>query len=313
MDFNDGLDSVKLADLLDVDLLKRLQDNFARTFGVSVCITDEGKSNVVKPMDPNGFLTIFKNGSKERINMQDVVVPIMVDGRQRGSIVAGPVFTRPIDDDSLRKAAGSFGSDQETFLSACRKVREMTSEQLMSASNLLNSVVSSIVSVGEYRYKIVNVANFINDKLSNISASMNELTATASDVKMNQDELNKGIQEVNEISGKINDFTSLIKDIAKQTRLLGLNASIEAARAGTVGAGFSVVAEEIGKLAGNSSDTVDKIQDITARITVAVNETVTKGEQTAGIVSDQTEAIDKSSRDLEELSRSANELYSLAK
>ena len=114
------------------------------------------------------------------------------------------------------------------------------------------------------------------------------------------------------ISSKINEFTSLIKNIAKQTRLLGLNASIEAARAGAAGAGFGVVAEEIGKLADNSSETVDKIQEFTGKINESVNETVSKGEATSQIVDQQSIAISGAAKDLTGLSETASKLYELA-
>ena len=59
----------------------------------------------------------------------------------------------------------------------------------------------------------------------------------------------------------IGEMASVIADIADQITLLSLNASIEAARAGEQGKGFAVVATEIGKLAGQTTDSVEKIQD----------------------------------------------------
>ncbi|MDD6923587.1 MAG: methyl-accepting chemotaxis protein [Veillonellaceae bacterium] len=141
---------------------------------------------------------------------------------------------------------------------------------------------------------------------------MQELAASARDVDSNQQQLSKGIQGVAEISDKIDDFTSLVRNIAKQTRLLGLNASIEAARAGAAGAGFAVVSDEIGKLANNSNDAVDKIQSFTGRIGEAVNDAVQKGERTADIVDQQSQAIEETAQHLTGLAETASALYDLA-
>lgn len=69
---------------------------------------------------------------------------------------------------------------------------------------------------------------------------------------------------------KINDLAKNIMEIASQTSLLSLNASIEAARAGAQGRGFAVVADEIGKLAEQSSQTVSGITQIVAEVVSAV-------------------------------------------
>jgi len=67
-------------------------------------------------------------------------------------------------------------------------------------------------------------------------------------------------------------MTNEILSISEQTTLLSLNASIEAARAGEAGKGFAVVANEIRSLADNSNNTANKIQEINAMVTKAVNE-----------------------------------------
>ena len=73
-----------------------------------------------------------------------------------------------------------------------------------------------------------------------------------------------------EVVEKIQELAGSITAIAEQTNLLSLNESIEAARAGEAGRGFSVVADEVGKLAEQTTETAGKIQELTGQVTEAV-------------------------------------------
>jgi uncharacterized protein YoxC len=96
-----------------------------------------------------------------------------------------------------------------------------------------------------------------------LAASAQELAASSADLTSNT----RGIDE--EVKN-MDDIMDIITDIATQTHLLGLNAAIEAARAGDVGRGFHVVAEEIRRLAmrtrSSVKDVSDKLQGIKKRI-----------------------------------------------
>jgi 23S rRNA pseudoU1915 N3-methylase RlmH len=82
------------------------------------------------------------------------------------------------------------------------------------------------------------------------------------------------IVNLSEQTGQITIVSDLVADLASQTNMLALNAAVEAARAGEQGKGFSVVADEIRKLADQSKKSADKINLLANDIQAAINRTV---------------------------------------
>ena len=333
------MDNIKVQDIFDMEFLQEFQDNFARSLGMTVVTVDINGNPVTKPTDWTDFCMNYtrnspignqrcmecdRRGGEEsartgrpavyecHAGLMDFAAPIILNGKQIGSILGGQVLTEPLNEDKFRKIAGEIGVDPEKYVEAVRKIKYMPKKNLEAAAQVLYLMANAFSKMGLYKYHLKGMSESINDTVMHVSAAMEELAASAHDVNDNQKELNKEIKNVDAISSKINEFTSLIKNIAKQTRLLGLNASIEAARAGTAGAGFGVVAEEIGKLADNSSETVDKIQEFTGKINESVNETVSKGEATSQIVDQQSIAIEGAAKDLTGLSETTARLFELA-
>ena len=114
------------------------------------------------------------------------------------------------------------------------------------------------------------------------------------------------------LSNEINVILGYIKDIANQTKMLGLNASIEAARVGDMGKGFSVVASEIRKLSESSKETTASISSLLEKIQESVNKTIQVSNTTLDITEQQSAAIEETNASVEEVTTFTMELDKLA-
>ena len=114
--------------------------------------------------------------------------------------------------------------------------------QMKESIDLLFSRISSIFEASE---KMRSTADEGQQQMDGVTTAMHEFSAILY-------QLDRRMHNLREHSASIGQVVDLIKTIAKQTKLLALNASIEAARAGEAGRGFAVVAGEVGKLASES-------------------------------------------------------------
>lgn len=112
-------------------------------------------------------------------------------------------------------------------------------------------------SVQELAATINEISNKVNQNADN--AQQANATASGVSMKMNvsnekMQQMMQAMEDISNCSGEIGKIIKTIEDIALQTNILALNASVEAARAGAAGKGFAVVAEEVRSLAGKSAE-----------------------------------------------------------
>lgn len=124
-------------------------------------------------------------------------------------------------------------------------------------------------------------------------SDMEKVGNAMSDIRKSIDELQDSINNVGNASQEITSIIAIIGEIAEETNLLSLNASIEAARAGDAGKGFAVVATEIAKLASTCADSVQNIDNLITQVNTLIDDTVKKAENSADHIEDSGKLIFK--------------------
>lgn len=329
---------LKLTDVIDVDVLQCFQDDFAIGMGLASVTVDKMGNEVTKPSSYTRFCKDFthatecgdrrcaeshRKGGEEAARTGKVVIyechaglidfaaPIMLEGNLIGTILGGQVLESAPEEDKYRRVAKEIGVDPDGYVKAVQEVNILKRKRIEAAANVLFLVANNMSNSAYQQLKLKSAVDTLSDNLHQISATMQQMAASATNVSSNQADLNKEIKSVDDVTGQINEILNFIKEIADETRLLGLNAAIEAARAGDAGLGFGVVAGEIRKLSDNSKQTVKKIKDLTDLIRSSVTKTVEMGNETLSAVEQQAAAIEEVTASVEEITNLTEQLQAL--
>ncbi|WP_431028415.1 methyl-accepting chemotaxis protein [Lysinibacillus sp. LZ02] len=119
-------------------------------------------------------------------------------------------------------------------------------------------VVTGVISNDRVHHMRI-VATELSSAVQQMSATTEELTQASTHVSKRMEDLSAFAHTMNHDIQQINSIVNTVKDISRKSQILGLNASIEAARSGIHGKGFAVVAEEIQKMAQSSTASAENI------------------------------------------------------
>ncbi len=215
----------------------------------------------------------------------------------------------------------------KTFVNSASDIKTSITEIESGVTQLDQNSADCLGLMDELSHKIALV-NDNSKEIGNISATavqtigdgiltMNTLTEKSKSTTQITGQVIDTIRLLEEKSRSIGQILNVINEIAQQTNLLSLNASIESARAGSYGAGFAVVAEEIRKLADQSLHSADRIRIIIKEIEECTTEAVKTAKDAENAVKQQEEAVSDTTtsfRDLEkQIRKLSSELDSILK
>lgn len=143
---------------------------------------------------------------------------------------------------------------------------ELQGQNVAATTQTISDMNAGIQHVVNHTQEVSTTANHMVDQVVELNQQAKATIEQMNEIAVKVDHLEEVLLLLNQRSDEIDKIVKAITDIAAQTNLLSLNASIEAARAGEEGRGFMVVANEVRKLADQSSRSADDIANLVHHI-----------------------------------------------
>lgn len=240
---------MKLSDFMDMAHLQEIQDAFSEATGLAAIAVDAEGNYITKGSGFTDFCMKHTRGCNEgakrcqkcdatghgvyecHAGLMDFANDIILNGEKVGSIIGGQVLPHEPDEEKFRNIAQDLGIDPDTYVRAVQKVPVRSEKGIRAAASLLGDIVNRMV-LQEYmnatEYKKIHVWE-------------------------------EEIANATETVARIKENTRELESIASKQTIMALNASIETARVGAAGAGFGIIAKQMGTFSKQSTEIYKKI------------------------------------------------------
>jgi twitching motility protein PilJ len=209
--------------------------------------------------------------------------------------------------EQVNTATGQAQATSDKLLSAAEKQSTQITETTDAVTNMTRSILqvsSNASQASQVAQRSLQAATLGSQAVQNTIAGMNG-------IREQIQETSKRIKRLGESSQEIGEIVELISDITEQTNILALNAAIQAASAGEAGRGFTVVAEEVQRLAERSSEATKQIGAIVKTIQTDTNSAVAAMERSTEGVVEGARLSDAAGKALTEIETVSNSLARL--
>jgi ligand-binding sensor protein len=311
---------LELGDIIDVNVLQNFLDNFAIGFNCAAVSVGRHGEEFTKPSYYRPFCSNYIHASTtgdERCaqchndfgrksiaqgrpyvgqchaGLVDFAAPVIIKGEHLGTVLGGQILDKQADEATIRRVAAEIGVDSDGLWKATSQIDLVPEKTIEAAAEVLYIVVNALAQSGFNRIETEFLSSSLADNFIQISTSVGVLTSDSQAITANQSEL---AGEINQIRDNIFEITKVLKSItqiADQTTLLGINASIEAAHIGNAGKGFNVVAQEIRRLSDTTKQTVALINTINELVDKSINSTMKSANETLDTTSSQSASMEE--------------------
>ena len=303
------LKDYKLTDLVDTLALRDLQESYASSTGMECFITDGSGRPVVsgsKVSDTFKKLVKMSSGvsmvlsTHAGINIIDA--PIMLGGKPLGHFYSGQVLTEEPDDSQSQNYASELGMTKGEYSMMASSLKVIPESALRAHARLAESIAKMIsLKAQAEQVKLLSSDSSISggntaNMVAKLSEAENLVVANSNAMEKLRNEFTQlesiATQSVSDVNSS-KETIKVIQDVALNTRILGFNAYIEAARAKEYGKSFGVITQEIRDLADKSKESADKIEDAMVSISRSTTQIDTQIRNTERLISDCVSNIQK--------------------
>ncbi len=216
---------------------------------------------------------------------------------------------KPIKD-SLLLILDSLNETFQQIGAVAGQVSDGAVQLSSGAQTLASGAAAQASTVEQLTATVASVSSDVKQNADNVNLASDYINQAGDGVRRSNEFMGSLLDSMNDInasSSRISAIIKIIDDISFQTNILALNAAVEAARAGQAGKGFSVVAEEVRRLASKSADAAKQTADLITHSIASIKEGMRLAEMTAsalGDVSEKTHLVEVTNGQIREASNS---------
>jgi twitching motility protein PilJ len=219
------------------------------------------------------------------------------------------VLVKRINDTASRVAAAS--DNAQNISMQLLEATEQQSRKITGAGDSVLGMAASMNQVSDHALESARVARHSLDAAQKGAVAVTNSIKGMNEIREQIQETSKRIKRLGESSQEIGEIVELISDITEQTNVLALNAAIQAASAGEAGRGFTVVAEEVQRLAERSGEATKQIAAIVKTIQTDTHDAVLAMENSTRNVVEGAKLSDAAGQALTEISSVSSDLAHL--